>query len=143
MKFTRSWVVLALVGVALLTALLARSMRQDHTGPPAEPAHTTSKTQSPVPVFVELGSDRCTSCRAMIPVLKTLKEEHPCALEVRFVDVWDNPQEGERFGVTAIPTQVLLDENGQEIARHTGFWSAKSIRNAFASQGHPLRKCDL
>ena len=74
----------------------------------------------------------------MVPVLDELRTTHDCALEVEFIDVWDNPDEGERFDVTMIPTQVLLAPDGKEITRHTGFWSADSIRAAFAENGYAL-----
>jgi hypothetical protein len=73
----------------------------------------------------------------MIPVLEELRSSN-CNLNVRFVDVWDNPAEGERLGVTTIPTQVLLAPDGSEIARHTGFWSADAIRAAFAASGFAI-----
>lgn len=138
MKPTKSLVILAVVGLVVAAALLFR------TGQAEEPT-TNELPKSPVtsaaPTFIELGSDRCTSCRAMIPVLDELRGEHACGLEVRFIDVWDAPEEGERYDVTTIPTQVLLGPDGQELTRHTGFWSADAIRAAFASNGHALQSC--
>lgn len=92
-----------------------------------------------LPTLIELGSDRCVSCRAMIPVLEELRTTQAGHLNVRFIDVWDHPTEGERYGVKTIPTQLLLAPDGRELRRHTGFWSARSIRHAFASKGYPLR----
>ncbi len=131
----KSFVVLAVVGLVVVAAFVMRSQGDAEE---ALNASEDAQVAGLVPTFVELGSDRCTSCRAMIPVLDELKTAHGCNLTVRFIDVWDDPDEGERFGVTTIPTQVLLAPDGQEITRHTGFWSAASIQAAFASGGHPL-----
>ena len=130
---TKSYVIIALVGLSVASAFLLRGDRAD--SPPAEPEPALATA---APTFIELGSDRCTSCSAMIPVLEELRSDHDCALNVRFIDVWDTPAEGERFGVSTIPTQILLAADGSELARHTGFWSADAIRGAFASSGHPL-----
>lgn len=132
MKAIKSLAVLAVVVVA---AFVLRSSRSEES---PTSALEQSNTEAGVPTFVELGSDRCNSCRAMIPVLEELRSTYGCNLNVRFVDVWDNPDEGERFGVRTIPTQVLLAPDGQEITRHTGFWSADAITTAFASAGHSL-----
>lgn len=32
------------------------------------------------------------------------------------------------YGVAAIPTQVLLDKNGEEFFRHTGYFSFKDLK---------------
>ena len=76
----------------------------------------------------------------MFPVLDELRAAHACRLNVRFIDVWGHPDEGERFGVKTIPTQVLLGPDGKELRRHVGYWSADSIRGAFAQNGHPLAR---
>lgn len=135
----KSSAVLVAVGLAVAAAFVMRSSGGEEA---ASNALQGPRAARAVPTFVELGSDRCTSCRAMIPVLEELRTTHGCHLDVRFIDVWDHPEEGERFGVVTIPTQVLLAPDGREITRHTGFWSAASIRSAFASGGHPLLSGD-
>jgi len=124
-------VVLAAVGVALAAAFALRASRAEEPGGGAF-------TPTDRPTLVELGSDQCTSCRAMIPVLEELRSAHACSLEVRFAAVWQAPEAAKPFAVKVIPTQVLLAPDGQEIARHTGFWPADAIRGAFAAHGHVL-----
>ncbi|MEZ4268788.1 MAG: thioredoxin family protein [Myxococcota bacterium] len=132
MSSTKSMLVLGAVALAVAAAVFVRSSRGE-----AEPPPPQREALERVPTFIELGSDRCTSCRAMIPVLEELRRSN-CKLNVRFVDVWKDPSEGERLGVTTIPTQVLLAPDGREIARHTGYWSADAIRAAFASSGFAI-----
>jgi thioredoxin 1 len=138
MNTTKSLVTLFVVGLVVVAAFVLRSQGSADVATDAVSSTPRDAETEGVPTFVELGSDRCTSCRAMIPVLDELRAEHGCNLTVRFIDVWDHPDEGERFGVSTIPTQVLLAPDGQEITRHTGFWSAASIQAAYASGGHPL-----
>lgn len=90
------------------------------------------------PSFVELGADRCRSCKAMFPVLAELRETNGCDLNVHFVDVWKHPAEAKRFGIRSIPTQVLFAPDGSEIARHHGFWPAEAIKKAFKEKGYTL-----
>lgn len=129
-------VVLGAVALAVVAAVWLRSGR-DPDPAPGPPDAAVAAAAEQIPTFIELGSDRCTSCRAMIPVLEALRGSG-CRLDVRFVDVWANPAEGERYGVRTIPTQVLLGPDGRELTRHTGFWSADAIAAAFATHGVPL-----
>jgi thiol-disulfide isomerase/thioredoxin len=138
MKSKKSLGIFVLVGIVVGAAFVLRSQLSEESTA-IEPEG--SRLASEAPTFIELGSDRCTSCRAMIPVLDELKSNHACALNVRFIDVWDAPEKGDEFGVTTIPSQVLLGPDGKELTRHTGFWSADAIRTAFASNGHALRSC--
>jgi thioredoxin 1 len=139
-------VVLVIVAAGILLALSSRGQRgapaspDEPAGAGASAAAAVAPSVEPRPRFVELGSDRCTSCRAMIPVLEELRCVNSEELEVTFIDVWDEPERGEAFGVRMIPTQVLLDPGGREIGRHTGFWAADDIRERFESLGYPMQR---
>ncbi len=132
----KSLVLLVLTVGAVAMAFYVRA--NGASDPVGDAIAETSAEQRALPTFIELGSDRCMSCKAMQPVLEKLRKEHKEQLKVRFIDVWDHPAEGERYGVTSIPTQILLDSNGVELVRHTGFWSGDAIKEAFASHGSPL-----
>jgi thioredoxin 1 len=41
----------------------------------------------------------------------------------------------QQFSVKALPTQVFLDAQGKELARHTGFYLKDSIVALLASNG--------
>jgi len=40
---------------------------------------------------------------------------------VRSVSLDEERELGAKYGISLIPTQVLLDAQGQEVARHVGF----------------------
>ena len=131
----RKFLLISAVAGILLVALAVRWTRTEApTLADPAPAPQTAR----VPTLVELGSKSCKSCRAMIPVLDELRRAHPTTLRVRFIDVWKDPRASETFRVRIIPTQVLLDPDGRELQRHTGFWSATAIRSAFAALGYRL-----
>jgi len=90
------------------------------------------------PRLIELGSDSCASCQAMVPVLADLREQHGPGLQVDFIDVWKHPDQAEPFGIRVIPTQVFQGPDGTELARHEGFLAANAIRERWADLGFPL-----
>ncbi len=90
------------------------------------------------PRLLELGSDSCVSCRAMIPVLAELRTAHSGQLQVDFIDVWKYPKQAEPFGIRVIPTQIFLGADGEELFRHEGFFSAEKIREQWSKSGYSL-----
>ncbi len=78
-------------------------------------------------VMLELGSVGCIPCEQMKPVMEKLRTNYKGKLEVIFVDVRKDRENGRRFGVAMIPTQVFLDKNGKEFHRHIGFFGYDEI----------------
>jgi len=93
-----------------------------------------------LPRLVDLGADRCIPCRMMAPILRELAAEYQGKLQVEFIDVWENREAGERFGIRAIPTQIFYDESGKEFFRHEGFFSKEDILAKFREHGVILDK---
>lgn len=79
--------------------------------------------------FIELGSVRCLPCQQMQPVMNSIEEKYTNQVNVVFHDVWtpEGKPYGQKYGITAIPTQVFLDENGNEFFRHEGFFAEDEI----------------
>lgn len=78
-------------------------------------------------VMLELGSVGCIPCEQMKPVMEKLRTNYKGKLEVIFVDVRKDRENGRRFGVAMIPTQVFLDKNGKEFHRHIGYYGYDEI----------------
>ncbi|MFQ3613110.1 MAG: thioredoxin family protein [Cyanobacteriota bacterium] len=93
-----------------LEALAQRSV-------PLEEAQANAK-----PSLVEFYADWCTSCRAMAPLLASLKEEF--AQQVNFVMLnVDNPKwlpELSRYRVNGIPHFLFLDREGELLGSAIG-----------------------
>jgi thioredoxin 1 len=97
------------------------------------PASLRAADEPEIPVkdtvtMVDLGAKTCIPCKMMAPILEELKTEYQGRAEVIFIDVWENPGQGKRFGVMAIPTQIFYDKHGKEAYRHTGFMDKEKIR---------------
>lgn len=82
---------------------------------------------SGLPRLVDLGADKCVPCKMMAPILDEMKETYAGQLTVDFIDVWKDPAPGREYGVKVIPTQIFLDERGNELFRHQGFMSREDI----------------
>jgi len=86
-------------------------------------------------VMLELGSVGCIPCEQMKPVMEKLKTSYKERLDVIFVDVRKDRDNGRKFGVTMIPTQVFLDKTGKEFHRHIGFYSYEEIAPVLKTAG--------
>ena len=80
-----------------------------------------------LPKLVDVGADKCIPCIKMAPILEKLKEDFSGRMEVKFVDAWKNRNEAASYGVRMIPTQIFYAPDGQELYRHTGFYSREEI----------------
>lgn len=87
--------------------------------------------------FVELGSVNCIPCKQMQPVMKSVEEKYGDQIKVIFYDVWEADQKkyAEQYQISLIPTQVFLDENGDEFFRHEGFYPESEIDKLLQSRG--------
>jgi thioredoxin 1 len=150
----------ALVLALALMAGCANDSRADrdpsYSSPPASPAGTVSQSQPPIfavkgevlvtsrldvdfskyqMTFLELGADRCIPCKQMQPIMKEIAAAFPDRVQVIFYDVWKDPAPAEKYRVQLIPTQVFLDQKGQEIARHVGLFPKAEILELLKKHG--------
>jgi len=100
---------------------------------------TAVKTQAKLPKLIDLGANKCILCKMMKPILDELKTEYSGKLDVEFIDVWENREAGQKYGITLIPTQIFYDPEGKEFQRHEGgFISKEDILNTFKQKGMKL-----
>lgn len=119
--------------VSLLCTLFAGSVLVAGSAP----APTSSAAR---PKLVDLGADKCIPCRMMAPILEELSQEYAGQLDVVFIDVWKNREEGPRYGIRVIPTQVFFDAKGVELFRHEGFFAKKDILAKWKELGVELKQ---
>jgi thioredoxin 1 len=93
----------------------------------AEKSANFRPSPNALPRLVDVGADQCIPCKMMAPVLEELRAEYAGSLEVVFVDVWKKPEEGKKYQVRGIPTQIFYDASGMELYRHAGFMSKEDI----------------
>jgi len=78
--------------------------------------------------MVDLGADKCIPCKLMAPILDKLRSEYTEKAAILFIDVWQEPDQAKKFGISSIPTQIFYDKNGKEQSRHVGFMSEVDIK---------------
>lgn len=97
-------------------------------------AYNYTKNNEPYQyTFLEFGATGCSACKRMEAVMDDIRQEYPLKVKVVFVNVLlpENHAQMLYYGVAAIPTQVLLDIEGKEYFRHTGFYSTSEIMLRF------------
>lgn len=77
--------------------------------------------------MVDIGAKECIPCKMMAPIIASLEKEYEGRAAIIFIDVWKNREQGQRFGVRSIPTQIFYDKDGKEVYRHEGFLGKDSI----------------
>lgn len=78
--------------------------------------------------MVDLGAKSCIPCKMMAPILEKLGAEYKDKADIVFLDVREFPEEGKKYNIRAIPTQIFYNKKGEEVGRHEGFLDEKSIR---------------
>ncbi len=120
----RNNMILAVAIVGIAAAMMLQRNYQQRTMEHFADASVVGKGK---PVLLELGSHQCVPCREMTPILSELAEKYPAQFTVSFVDVWQDPTVGEKYGISVIPTQIFFDKDGGELFRHEGFLSKAEI----------------
>lgn len=114
-------------------SFMASGLRAADGAPAPEPKVTR-------PRLVDLGAGQCIPCKMMKPVLDELTKEYAGQLDVVFIDVWEKKEEGEKYGVRMIPTQIFYGADGRELARHEGFFAKKDILAKWKELGVVLKE---
>ncbi len=89
---------------------------------------------SSLPVLMDFYSTTCAPCVIMEPILERLARRRAGELAVVRVDVGRLPELGQGFGVSSVPTFVLI-RKGVERGRTLGAMSEEDFSLWVASQG--------
>ena len=78
-------------------------------------------------VLVDFNATWCGPCKMLAPVIAEISDE---VKDVKFVsvDVDDEEELAEEYGVSTIPCLVLFD-NGKEVSRNIGFMPKDEIKS--------------
>lgn len=90
-----------------------------------------------VVTMVDLGAHKCIPCKMMQPIITALQKEYEGRASIIFIDVWQHREQGRKYGIRGIPTQIFYDKSGKEVRRHVGFMDKKSIVAIFDQLGVP------
>ena len=82
--------------------------------------------RSDKPVLVDFWAQWCAPCRMLAPTVEAVAEKYQGSASVVKLNVDDNPQVSQRYGIKGIPTLILF-KNGKEEERVVGATSKEAI----------------
>lgn len=75
--------------------------------------------RSDIPVFVDFWATWCGPCRMVAPFVDQLADEYAGRAKVGKVNVDEEPDLAQRYGVMSIPTLMVV-KKGQVVAKQSG-----------------------
>ena len=103
--------------------------------PALDPAGLTQILASRKWTVIEFGGPTCVPCVKMQPLLGELQQTFGSRAQFRNFYVTQFPREAQAHKVMVMPTQVVFDPNGKEVARHMGYWPKNEFLSALANAG--------
>jgi thioredoxin 1 len=133
MKPAYKLIIIAVLAIAVVSVFALKRnetkvevVEVDTAAVPIETA-PAPKEEVRLPRLIDLGAGKCIPCKMMEPILEELKHDYADQFTVTFYDVWKDQAPAQQYGIQRIPTQIFLDADGNELARHEGFLSRDDI----------------
>lgn len=92
-----------------------------------------SLIKSSKPVLADFYAEWCSPCRMLSPVIEEIGDKYKAYFETVKVNVDENPELTERYGVSGIPA-LLLFKDGNEILRMSGVQTEERIISAISEK---------
>lgn len=131
---TKTRVAWAAIVLVLAFAVIVYRQSLNQSGKTA----TDASTAGGRPVFIEIGAKSCIPCQMMQKVMEELRFNYPGKLDIVFHDLEIDDAPARIYGISVIPTQILLSPEGKELFRHEGFYPTDEIVAKWRELGHDL-----
>ena len=81
--------------------------------------------------LLEFKSAGCTVCKQMEAELEKIRQSEENRVNVVVINIMNRNSQNlmKYFGISAVPTQIILDKTGNEIFRNYGFITAEKLKS--------------
>jgi len=86
-------------------------------------------SKSETPVLVDFGAEWCMPCKMITPIIDELADEYQGRLKIGQVDTDSNRNVSMKFGISAIPTLILV-KDGQIAKKFVGLQQKAGLKAA-------------
>ena len=78
------------------------------------------------PILYDFFATWCGPCRIQSPIIHELAEKLGDKADVRMIDVDQNPELADKYGIAVVPT-LIIEKDGKEIHRLEGVTGAETL----------------
>jgi len=88
-----------------------------------------------LPAVIKMGSDSCSPCRKMKPVMEELAGHYDSKVLFLTVDVYKHPDLASKYQVRVIPKIIFIDPAGNAVAYIEGYQSVDRMKSLIEESG--------
>jgi thioredoxin 1 len=85
---------------------------------------------------IKFGAEWCAPCKAMIPIIESLKKKYDAIIEsnvsIMSIDIDENPEMASKYKIKSIPTTIFI-KNDEVVEKKSGVLNEAQIEEIIKS----------